>query len=101
MPTAAFDQGTAKCLVTAQGPQAGGFLNTALLKASGADSKVWACSEPTPTAVDELDDSEDDGDTAVLAMTGATAMGAGVVGLGLFGLGLLAVLFTRRRRSEA
>jgi len=51
--------------------------------------------------VDELDDSEDDGDTAVLAMTGATAMGAGVVGLGLFGLGLLAVLFTRRRRSEA
>lgn len=101
VPTAAFDQGTAKCLVTAQGPQAGGFLNTALLKASGAESKVWACSEPTPSAVDDLDDSEDDGDTAVLAMTGATALGAGVVGLGLFGLGVLAVLFTRRRRSEA
>ena len=55
----------------------------------------------TDPVVDDLADSEGDGDTAVLAFTGATAMGAGAFGLGLFGLGVLAVLISRRRRTEA
>ncbi|HRA06692.1 MAG TPA: hypothetical protein PKV13_08745 [Propionicimonas sp.] len=52
----------------------------------------------TPVVDDTTDDDGNDLDD--LAYTGATGLGAGAVGLGLFGIGLLAVLVSRRRRSD-